>query len=135
MTTNKKGSAESLRGLLPFLRPYRWQMGAAVLFLLLAAAATLAFPVGLRFMMDKALAANAQSSDAFFSFMTLFAMACALAVFSSARYFSVTWLGERITADIRVRVYSHVLLQGPDFFETTHSGEVLSRLSNDVTLD
>ena len=45
-----------------------------------------------------------------------------------------TWLGERITADIRNRVYAHVLQQGPDFFEVTHTGEVLSRLSNDVTL-
>jgi ATP-binding cassette subfamily B protein len=134
MTMNKTASAESLRGLMPFLRPYRWQLALAALFLLLAAAATLAFPLGLRLMMDKALAGNAQSSDALWSFATLFALACALAVFSSARYFSVTWLGEHITADIRTQVYGHVLLQGPDFYETTNSGEVLSRLSNDVTL-
>jgi ATP-binding cassette subfamily B protein len=134
MSTNNKASADSLRGLVPFLTPYRWQLSVAVVFLLLAASATLAFPIALRYLMDQAMGSNAHAQDAVQSFVALFALAAALAVFSAARYFSVTWLGERITADIRNRVYSHVLLQGPDFYETTHSGEVLSRLSNDVTL-
>jgi ATP-binding cassette subfamily B protein len=134
MSTNNKASADSLRGLVPFLTPYRWQLSVAVVFLLLAASATLAFPIALRYLMDQAMGSNAHAQDAVQSFIALFALAAALAVFSAARYFSVTWLGERITADIRNRVYSHVLLQGPDFYETTQSGEVLSRLSNDVTL-
>jgi ATP-binding cassette subfamily B protein len=134
MSMNSKASADSLRGLVPFLKPYRWQLSLAVVFLLLAAGATLAFPVALRYLMDRAMGSQANAQDAVNSFIGLFALAAALAVFSAARYFSVTWLGERITADIRNRVYGHVLMQGPDFYETTHSGEVLSRLSNDVTL-
>ena len=134
MSMNTKASTDSLRGLVPFLKPYRWQMTVAVVFLLLAAGSTLAFPMALRLMMDQAMAGDAHSAVATESFIVLFALAAALAVFSAARYFSVTWLGERITADIRNRVYAHVLMQGPDFYETTHSGEVLSRLSNDVTL-
>ena len=62
------------------------------------------------------------------------AVAAALAVFSSGRYYAVSWLGERITGDLRNAVYGHVLQQSPAFFETTQSGEVLSRLTNDTTL-
>jgi ATP-binding cassette, subfamily B, bacterial len=58
----------------------------------------------------------------------------ALGVFSAARFYTVSWLGERVTADIRNAVYSHVLRQSPQFFETTQTGEVLSRLSADTTL-
>src|SRR5690606_31521669 len=58
----------------------------------------------------------------------------ALGVFSALRYFSVSWLGERITSDLKSAVYQHVLRQSPAFFETTQSGEVLSRLTADTTL-
>jgi len=67
-------------------------------------------------------------------FAQLFGVAAALALFSAARFYTVTWLGERITADVRNAVYGHVLKQSPAFFETTQTGEVLSRLSNDTTL-
>ena len=55
-------------------------------------------------------------------------------VFSAARFYMVTWLGERITADLRNAVYAHVVRQSPEFFETTQTGEVLSRLTTDTTL-
>jgi ATP-binding cassette subfamily B protein len=58
----------------------------------------------------------------------------ALGVFSAARFYMVSWLGERVTADLRNAVYSHVLKQSPEFFETTQTGEVLSRLTADTTL-
>ncbi len=61
-------------------------------------------------------------------------MAVALGVFSAARFYTVSWLGERVTADLRNAVYAHVLRQSPDFFETTQTGEVLSRLTADTTL-
>ena len=67
-------------------------------------------------------------------FLRLFGVAVALAAFSAARYYTVSWLGERITTDVRNAVYRHVLRQSPSFFETTQSGEVLSRLTNDTTL-
>src|SRR5450756_856790 len=66
--------------------------------------------------------------------MALFGVSLALALFSAARFYMVSWLGERVTADLRNAVYGHVLEQSPEFFETTQTGEVLSRLSADTTL-
>ena len=134
MTTPQKAPVQSLRGLIPFVRPYRWPMALAGFFLFMAAASTLAFPVALRALMDEGMVSQSSPAQMRGHFVALFALSAALAVFSAARYFSVTWLGERITTDIRNRVYAHVLRQGPDFFEVTHAGEVLSRLSSDVTL-
>jgi ATP-binding cassette subfamily B protein len=67
-------------------------------------------------------------------FLALFGVALALGVFSALRFFTVSWLGERITADLRNAVYGHVLRQSPEFFESTRTGEVLSRLTTDTTL-
>ena len=134
MQAPSKPSTESLRGLVPFIRPYWRQLLLAGFFLLMAAGATLAFPMALRYLMDEGMSSQATPGDMQMHFVWLLALSAALALFSAARYFSVTWLGERITTDIRDRVYAHVLQQGPDFFEVTHAGEVLSRLSNDVTL-
>ena len=127
-------TVQSLRGLGPFVRPYRWQVGVAVFFLLMAAAATLAFPWTLRRLIDEGLSASATGDVLSQGFVQLFFVAMALAVFSAARYYTVSWLGEHITADVRQQVYAHVIRQSPTFFETTHAGEVLSRLSNDATL-
>ena len=124
----------SLSGLLPFLKPYRWALGLAAVFLLLAAGTTLAFPWALRQLIDQGLASGGSAEQLAQHFVALFAVALALAVFSSLRYYAVSWLGERITTDVRNAVYAHVLQQSPAFFETTQSGEVLSRLTNDTTL-
>ncbi len=133
----KATSPTSLSGLLPFLRPYRLQIGLAILFLVLAAAATLAFPLALRFLIDSGLAPAGRGEQAMAltgHFATLFAVAVALGIFSAMRFYLVSWLGERVTADLRNAVYSHVLRQSPQFFETTQTGEVLSRLTTDTTL-
>ena len=127
-------SPQSLTGLLPFLKPYRAALAVAALFLLLAAGTTLAFPWVLRQLIDQGLATGESANQLSGHFLQLFGVAAALAVFSSGRYFTVSWLGERITADLRNAVYGHVLKQSPAFFETTQSGEVLSRLTNDTTL-
>jgi ATP-binding cassette subfamily B protein len=66
--------------------------------------------------------------------LALFGVAVALGLFSAARFYTVSWLGERVTADMRNAVYAHVLRQSPEFFETTQTGEVLSRLTTDTTL-
>ncbi len=124
----------ALSGLWPFLKPYRWPLVLAGVFLLLAAAATLAFPWALRHLIDDQLAAGEPTAELGVGFLRLFGVALALAVFSAARYYTVSWLGERITTDVRNAVYRHVLLQSPSFFENTQSGEVLSRLTNDTTL-
>ena len=127
----------SLSRLLPFLRPYRAQIALALLFLTLAAAATLLFPVALRGLIDGGLTGPDRAQTALAlrgHFLQLFGVAVALGVFSAARFYLVSWLGERITADLRNAVYGHVLRQSPAFFETTQTGEVLSRLTTDTTL-
>ena len=129
-----KSSPQSLSGLFPFLRPYRWPIAFAGVFLLLAAGTTLAFPWALRVLIDEGLVQGASTEVLAWKFFELFLVAAALALFSAARFYTVSWLGERLTADLRNAVYSHVLRQSPTFFETTQSGEVLSRLTNDTTL-
>jgi ATP-binding cassette subfamily B protein len=136
----KPTSPRSITGLAPFIKPYRLQIGLALVFLVLAALATLAFPLALRGLIDGGLVSSnaadkgAQVMGLRNHFFALFAVATALGLFSAARYYTVSWLGERVTTDVRNAVYSHVLHQSPEFFETTQTGEVLSRLSADTTL-
>ncbi|MCY7319068.1 MAG: ATP-binding cassette domain-containing protein [Ramlibacter sp.] len=132
-----KGSPRSLSGLLPFLRPYRARIVLAGLFLVLAAAATLVFPLALRGLIDGGLSEESKGTQLLAlreHFIELFAVAVALGLFSAARFYMVGWLGERVTADLRNAVYAHVLEQSPEFFETNQTGEVLSRLTTDTTL-
>ncbi|AOW14281.1 ABC transporter [Hydrogenophaga crassostreae] len=133
----KASNPKSLSGLLPFIKPYRWQIAAAVLFLVLAAGATLVFPVALRQLIDGGLVAGDRSAQAMGlrgHFLELFGVAFALGIFSAVRFYLVSWLGERVTTDLRNAVYGHVLRQSPEFFESTQTGEVLSRLTTDTTL-
>lgn len=139
MTTerSKTQSPKSLSGLLPFLHPYRVRIGLAFVFLVLAAIATLAFPLALRSLIDGGLVTTDKGQQVMAlreHFGVMFAVAVALGLFSAARFYMVSWLGERVTADLRNAVYSHVLQQSPEFFETTQTGEVLSRLTVDTTL-
>jgi len=130
----KKGQIPGLLGLLPFIKPYRMQVLWAGIFLVLAAASTLTFPYALKLLIDQGLSAESSRSTLSWHFFLLFWVSVALAFFSSARFYMVSWLGERITNDVRQTVYAHVLKQSPAFFEVTQTGEVLSRLSSDTTL-
>lgn len=130
-------NVRSLSGLGPFLHPYRGRILLAALFLVLAAATTLVFPVALKSLIDQGLVAADPGQRVLAlrgHFVALFAVGAALGLFSAARFYMVTWLGERVTADLRNAVYSHVVRQSPEFFETTQTGEVLSRLTTDTTL-
>ncbi len=130
-------SPRSLSGLLPFMRPYRGRIALALLFLALAAMSTLAFPLALKSLIDQGLISSDPGERVMAlreHFLALFAVGAALGVFSAARFYMVSWLGERITADLRSAVYAHVVEQSPEFFETTQTGEVLSRLTTDTTL-
>ncbi|WP_418321385.1 ABC transporter transmembrane domain-containing protein [Piscinibacter sakaiensis] len=126
-----------MSGLLPFLRPYRGRIALAVLFLVLAAVSTLIFPIALKSLIDEGFI-SADPGERLLAmrehFLALFAVGAALGFFSAARFYMVSWLGERITADLRTAVYAHVVTQSPEFFETTQTGEVLSRLTTDTTL-
>ena len=129
----KRSSLKTLLGLLPFLSPYKLQFLVAGLALLIAAGATLAIPYAFRQMIDLGFGAgSAEHINRYF--LALFGVACVLAVSTATRFYTVSWLGERVTADIRTAVYSHVVTQSPQFFETTQTGEVLSRLTTDTTL-
>lgn len=135
----KQSKSAGLAALIPFVRPYRWHAAGALFLLICAAFTTLIFPAALRELIDGGIAnldnPSGDGQDALAGyFAALLAVAFALAIFSSARFYMVSWLGERITADLRQAVYSRVLQQSPQFFENTPTGEVLSRLSADTTL-
>ena len=130
-------SPRSLSGLGPFLRPYRLGIALALLFLTLAAVSTLLFPIAMKSLIDQGVVAadpNERLMALRGHFLALFGVGAALGLFSALRFYTVTWLGERVTADLRNAVYAHVVQQSPEFFETTASGEVLSRLTTDTTL-
>ena len=135
--TSQIQSPRSLSGLLPFLHPYRIRIALAAVFLVMAAVATLIFPLALRSLIDGGLVQTEKGEQVMAlreHFAALFGVAVALGLFSAGRFYMVSWLGERVTADLRNAVYSHVLEQSPEFFETTQTGEVLSRLTADTTL-
>ncbi|RXZ33385.1 ATP-binding cassette domain-containing protein [Oxalobacteraceae bacterium CAVE-383] len=132
-----KSSLATLRGLMQFLAPYRKQFILAGIALLIAAAATLTIPYAFKQMIDLGFGAAGIGSSSHhidLYFLALFGVAAVLAVASAARFYMVSWLGERVTADMRNAVYTHVVSQSPQFFETTKTGEVLSRLTTDTTL-
>ena len=136
-STPARGSPRSLSGLTPFLRPYWGRIAMAVFFLVMAAIATLIFPLALRSLIDGGMSASGKGEQLMAlrtHFFELFGVAAALGLFSAGRFYTVSWLGERVTADLRNAVYSHVVRQSPEFFETTQTGEVLSRLTGDTTL-
>lgn len=122
--------------LLPWLRPYLGRTAIAVLCLLAAAAATLIVPALLKGVIDTGFGGDPALREAELErrFLLLFGAAAVLALFSAGRYYMMTWLGERVIADLRNAVYARVVTQSPVFFETTQTGEVLSRLSADTTL-
>jgi ATP-binding cassette, subfamily B, bacterial len=126
-------SLNPLRALIPFLMPYRGMMAAALGALLVASLAMLALPLALRQLIDHGLAAN-NASTINRSFVGFLAAAVVFGVFAGLRFYLVTWLGERVVADLRAAVYRRVVRMDPMFFEITRVGEVLSRLTTDTTL-
>jgi ATP-binding cassette, subfamily B, bacterial len=135
-TLNRKPRLTMLAGLLPFMAPYRMRFVFAGIALLVAAAATLTIPYAFKQLIDLGFTAPGAQGKTHVDiyFVALFGVACVMAVATAARFYAVSWLGERVTADVRAAVYHHVLLQSPQFFETTRTGEVLSRLTTDTTL-
>ena len=129
----KATSLKPLKALVPFILRYRGILIAALMALLVASAALLALPVALRYLIDNGFAANDVGTiNRYFGWF--FAAAAAFGGFAALRYYLVSWLGERVVADIRTTVYDRVVRMDPTFFETTRTGEVLSRLTTDTTL-
>jgi len=122
-----------LRRLAGLLRPYRWQATAALLALIVAAGAVLTFGVGLRYLIDGGFGAGrVEALDHALEASLIVVVVLAGATF--ARSYLVTWLGERVVADLRTLVYDRVIGLSPAFFETTRTGEVLSRLTSDTAV-
>ena len=119
--------------LVPFITPYKGVLLLAVIALFLSSAALLAMPMAVRNVIDHGFSIeDAANVDRYF--VVLLGFALAIGFFGAARAYFVYWLGERVVADLRARVFSHVIYLDPSFFESTRIGEVLSRLTADTTL-
>ncbi|MCA3573539.1 MAG: ATP-binding cassette domain-containing protein [Aestuariivirga sp.] len=131
----RRPRGRNLRPLLrltPFLRRYKLQMVMALVALLAAAGATLAVPLAVRRIIDNGFTTeNAALVDQYF--MAMMAVVVVLALGSALRFYFVMWIGERVVADVRDAVFSHLLKLSPGFFEAQRTGEVVSRLTADTT--
>jgi ATP-binding cassette subfamily B protein len=126
-------SLKPLRTLWPFITPYYRTLFAALTALLIASAAMLAMPVALRYLIDNGfIAQDIGTVNRYFGWFL--AATVVFSLFAAMRYYLVTWLGERVVADIRNAVYTRIIHMDPAFFEVTRTGEVLSRLTTDTTL-
>lgn len=130
----KKGNIRSLTALLPLFSPYRRYLWCAGIFLLLSAGAALMLPVAVRQVIDQGFAGGGNPADIDRWFWLLFAAASVMAVAGGLRYYFVSWLGQRLVTDLRQQVYGNLMGLSPAFFESTRTGEVISRLNTDTTL-
>lgn len=129
----KAKSARPLAELWPYLKPYRRVLAWAMVALLLASGSMLALPVALSQLVDKGMSAgNSETVNIYF--IAFLGVAVLFGAFAAMRFYLVTWLGERVVADVREAVYRNVIRMDPQFFEVTRTGEVLSRLTTDTTL-
>ncbi|MBK5105584.1 MAG: ATP-binding cassette domain-containing protein [Burkholderiales bacterium] len=122
-----------LARILGFLAPYRRQVAFAMVALVVAAACVLVLGQGLRRVIDRGFASgDAALLDS--ALIALLAVIVVMAIATYARFYFVSWIGERVSADIRRAVFGHLLDLSPGFFEVTRTGEVISRLTNDTSL-
>ena len=123
----------ALKMVFPYIIPYKLQLAGAAIALLFAAATVLAMGAGLRFLIDEGFAeGDPVLLDR--AVIVLVAVVVLLAVASYARFYLISWVGERVVADLRVAVFNHVIGLNLAFFETRSPGEILSRISTDTTL-
>ena len=132
-TPKRRPKIQSLRLILPYLRPYGWRAAGATLALLVAAGLVLGLGQGLRHLIDngfgnRSLAQLNQAAAAMFAVVAL------LAVATYFRFYQVSWLGERVAADLRRDIFNHVITLSPAFFETARTGDILSRMTADISV-
>lgn len=116
-----------------FLAPYRWQVCAALLALIVTAAVTLSMGQGIKLLVDRGFLTQSphQLNQSIGIFML---MVLGLAIGTFARFYWVSWIGERVVADIRREVFNHLVYLHPGFYENNRSSEIQSRLTADTTL-
>ncbi len=116
-----------------FVRPYQRQVVFAAIALVFAAAAVLAIGQGLKFVIDRGFAAGS-AAELDRSLALMLGVIVVMAAATYCRFYFVSWLGERVTADLRRAVFDHLLALPPGYFEVMRTGEVISRLTNDTTM-
>lgn len=128
-----KGKIGALAPVIGFILPYRWRVLAAIIALIFTAGVTLSIGQGIRLMIDGGFASESAAAlaDSVEFFMILIVL---LAVGTFTRYYIVSWIGERVTADMRKAVFNHIISLHPSFFESTSTGEIQSRITTDTTL-
>jgi ATP-binding cassette subfamily B protein len=132
-TAAKRRDLSPLRRLVPFLKPYRAAIAGACVSLTVAAGTVLGLGAGLRALVDQGFAAgNPALLDQ--GLLVMLGVICILAASTYGRFYLVSWIGERVVADLRRAVFNHVVKLSPSFFESTRTGEVLSRLTTDTTV-
>jgi len=117
----------------PYLRPHRGRVVLALLSLLVAAGTVLAFGACLRALIDRGFA-QGRPDVLNYALASLLVVALVLAIASGARFYLVSWLGERVVGDLRRDLFAHVVRLGPAWFEIKRSGDVMSRISSDAQL-
>ncbi|WP_204251979.1 ABC transporter transmembrane domain-containing protein [Phyllobacterium zundukense] len=128
----KRRSLKPLRRIFPYMSRYKGMMAGALVSLILAAATTLTLPLAVRRMIDHGFTgANGAFINNYFGMLVL--LAALLAIASAGRYYFVITLGERIVSDLRHDVFAHLTRLSPAFFDSTQSGEIVSRLTADTT--
>jgi ATP-binding cassette subfamily B protein len=123
----------SLGLLLPYLRPYRLRTVSATVALLTAAGLILALGQGIRRLIDRGFA-SADTLHLDHAALAMFAVVAALAIATGARFYLVSWLGERVAADLRRDTFNRVISLSASFFETARTGDILTRLTADISL-
>jgi ATP-binding cassette subfamily B protein len=130
---NSRRDLGPLKALMPFVRPYKLQIAGAMVALVVAAVTVLAMGNGLRHLVDNGFSAGDPNLlDQ--AVIVLLGVVILLAGASYARFYLVSWIGERVVADIRKAVFNHVISLSPGYFETMRTGELLSRIATDTTL-
>jgi ATP-binding cassette subfamily B protein len=128
-----RDSWQKARKVVTFIAPYKRQVAFSLVALLFTATIMLSIGQGIRLLIDRGLAT--QSIELLTQYMVIFILLIvALAVGTFTRYYWVTWLGERVVADIRCKVFDHLINLHPGFFENNRSLEIQSRLTADMTL-
>lgn len=136
MTRNEppaKGKIKSLRSILGYLRPYRTAICFATLALVVTAGSTLGMGAALRYLVDEGIA-KGDPLLLGWAYIILLGVVCVIALATYTRYFLVTWIGERVVADIRRAVFAKIISMDTLFFETNRTGDILSRITTDTTL-
>ena len=123
----------TLLSLLQFLSPYKRQIFIFLIALLITAGITLSIGQGLRLLIDGGFADKSED-NLNTAVLFIIGLAVLMAAGTYVRFYLISWLGERVSADIRTAVFDHVITLHPAFFETNRSGDIMSRLTSDTTL-